>query len=136
VLAVVAAACAIVAVAYPSDPWARAITVEDGNGRFFDPAAMTVRIDDRLVVVRAPAGYAITGWGTSDVEEVAIELRSDDDAITLRFSAGRGPASPRPLLDGRGLRWELVPGATVSARSGRAPVETLQALLDDLEISR
>lgn len=131
IVAVVAAVCALTAVALPRVIIADEIIVVD-QGRFsFDAQSLPVEIDGRRVVVHAPDGYRIEGYGASNDEEVGIKLVGDGD-ITVRIMPGRGPDQPTVVETGY-VTWEVVRGATMSARSFDVDDATLLALLETTE---
>lgn len=130
-VAVVAAACALTAAALPREVIADEIIVANRERFSVDPQSMPIEIDGRRVVVHAPEGYRIEGYGASDNEEVGIKL-AGEGVITVTIMPGRGPDEPTVIERGY-VTWELVPGATISARSFDVDDATLVAMLEAIE---
>ena len=148
VLAVVAAACAVTAFAIPKAPWAEDIYVDSSFiGQQVAPGEITVRIDDRDVVVHAPEGFAVDGWGSSSDGEVSVRLRALSGPSTIGVVFGRGSTPPgaalgerdgRPIVElpiGGGVIWQVVRGAVVIVRSPGEPSEVLVDVLEAIELS-
>jgi len=131
-IALVAGVCAVTAAAIPRLAWADDIYV-------VEQADMTdsikVQIDDQRVVVHAPEGFRIRGWGQGDEgSDAFVEVNmvgEGFDRIDVRFAPGKGSA--KPGLRGRGvLSREIVPGATMTVFS-RLP-RSAQQVLDTVEL--
>lgn len=130
--AVLAAASALTAVAIPRQVIADEIIVVAQDAFSVDDQSMTIAIDGRGIVVHAPAGYRIEGYGASNDEEVGISMTSSGSSITVRLMPGRGPDVPTVIEPGY-VVWELVRGATITARSFDVDDGTLVALLEATE---
>lgn len=148
VVVVVAAACAVTAFAIPTDPWAEDIYVDTSPlGESSEPTELTVRIDDDHLVVHAPDGFTVDGWGSSSDRDVSIRLRQLSGPSTIGVVFGRGSPSPgaqigerdgRPIVElarGGGVMWQVQRGAVVIVRSPAEPLDVLVDVLEAIEIS-
>ncbi len=136
VVAAAAAVCAAVAFAIPRNPWVDEIVVEGSRriGQQVESTELTVRVDDRRLVVHAPDGYRIDGWGQGD-SNVGIRMSptAGSGFINVEVASGDGPEA---IEMRRGVAvWEVVPGAVVTAYSSDEPVEVLAALLEAIEVA-
>lgn len=149
VLALVAAACAVTAFAIPTDPWAEDIFVDASPfvGQQVQPSELTVRIDDDRVVVHAPDGFAVGGWGSSGDADVAISLVELSGLSTIGVVFGRSSPPPgaqvgerdgRPIVElarGGGVMWQVMRGAVVIVRSPAEPLDVLVGVVEAIEVS-
>ena len=129
VLGAAAAVCAVVAVAIPRGAWVDDIHVVDQT---FSPTSLTVQIDDHRVVVHAPEGYAIEGWGGDSEPSVQITMRGGRELVHVRIGPGR--ATDEVVRRGAVVE-EIVDGATMTVFASGLSDEIVQGIFDELEIS-
>lgn len=134
VLALAAVISAVVAVAIPMGPWADEIYVELPPRRIGQQVEMDeliVRINDRRVVVHAPAGYTIGGWGQGSEPSVQITMTGERGIVHVTIEAG---AVSRDAARRGAVAREIVDGATMTVFSRLAP-DVVERMFDALEIS-
>ena len=129
VLAVAAAVCAVVAVVIPRGAWVDDINVVDAG---VTRSSLTVQIDDHRVVLHAPEGYAIEGWGADSEPSVQVTMRGGREIVHVRIGPGRAP--DEVLRRGTFVE-EIVDGATMTVFASGLADEVVQRMFDELEIS-
>jgi hypothetical protein len=143
----VAVVSTLAAVLIPAGAYANSVQLVPQLGGF-DGSAINVQVDGREVTVHAPDGFVVFRTGETDTPpEVEIWIRSLSggyNGFRVEIKAGPGPRPGRQLAEkdgrpiyavqrGRGVSWEIVPGATMTVRSRDGAQAQLLALVDLVE---
>ena len=128
VIGALAAVCAVVAFAIPTGAWVDEIFVVEQVDM---SSQIKVEADGERMLIHAPDGYVIQGWGSNGVDEVGIRMTGPDGFVSVQLEPGAAPEE-LTITDGA-VTGELVRGARITAFSRRVPVEVLAEIVNGVE---
>jgi hypothetical protein len=123
-----AAVSAVVAVAIPRGAWVDDIHVVEQADM---SRSIKVQLDGHRVVLHAPEGYSIGGWGQSSDPSVEVTMVGEGPPVHVVIRPGRVTDEQQRL---GAVAEEIVDGATMTVFS-RLSDDVVQRMFDELEIS-